>query len=274
MSDDEVSADIKDLMRRLYTECDDTHRTSHINDKENQLYCPHRFDGYVCWPRTIAGTTVYQQCPDFVTGFNDRLLAYKECHQNGTWYTHPETGAEWSNYTTCIDVGDFEKPQMYQNSYSHPIVHVVGAELYRMAYLVQSYYRKSRYSQKKFVFLVNVVRVLCNKLHPGTAQLAPMALQKALRATLILVPLFGLHYILLPFRPEAGSSLDKIYQITSSALISLQGVCVSCLFCFVNHDVLYEIRSCCGRLFPRLLKPIHVTKHDAPPGSQTRDIIV
>lgn len=37
------------------------------------------------------------------------------------------------------------------------------------------------------VFLVNVVRVLCNKLHPGTAQLAPMALQKALRATLILV---------------------------------------------------------------------------------------
>lgn len=37
------------------------------------------------------------------------------------------------------------------------------------------------------VFLVNVVRVLCNKLHPGTAQLAPLALQKALRATLILV---------------------------------------------------------------------------------------
>ncbi|KAJ6626434.1 Calcitonin receptor, partial [Pseudolycoriella hygida] len=72
------------------------------------------------------------------------------------------------------------------------------------------------------VFLVNVVRVLCNKLHPGTAQLAPMALQKALRATLILVPLFGLHYILLPFRPEAGGSLDKIYQITSAALISLQ----------------------------------------------------
>lgn len=37
------------------------------------------------------------------------------------------------------------------------------------------------------VFLINVVRVLCNKLHPGTAQLAPLALQKALRATLILV---------------------------------------------------------------------------------------
>lgn len=46
------------------------------------------------------------------------------------------------------------------------------------------------YSHTSFdpaVFLINVVRVLCNKLHPGTAQLAPLALQKALRATMILV---------------------------------------------------------------------------------------
>lgn len=75
---------------------------------ENQLYCPYRFDGYVCWPRALAGTTVYQKCPEFVTGFSNHLLAYKECHKNGTWYAHPETGAEWSNYTTCVDVGDLE----------------------------------------------------------------------------------------------------------------------------------------------------------------------
>lgn len=75
---------------------------------ENELYCPYSFDGYVCWPRTVAGTTVYAQCPDFVTGFNSRLLAYKECHKNGTWFAHPETRRAWSNYTTCVDVGDFE----------------------------------------------------------------------------------------------------------------------------------------------------------------------
>lgn len=39
------------------------------------------------------------------------------------------------------------------------------------------------------------------------------------------VPLFGLHYILLPFRPDAGSTFDKAYQITSALLISLQ-VCI------------------------------------------------
>lgn len=36
------------------------------------------------------------------------------------------------------------------------------------------------------------------------------------------VPLFGLHYVLLPFRPEVGSSMDRVYQVTSALLISLQ----------------------------------------------------
>lgn len=30
------------------------------------------------------------------------------CLSNGTWFTHPESGHEWSNYTNCVDVGDFE----------------------------------------------------------------------------------------------------------------------------------------------------------------------
>lgn len=120
------------------------------------------------------------------------------------------------------------------------------------------------------------------------------------------VPLFGLHYILLPFRPDAGSTFDKAYQITSALLISLQvcilsgcegkqqrsigklqspffsfffneqGVCVSCLFCFANHDVLFELRCLLVRLFPNLVMPQLETnsKHDAPQATQTRDVIV
>lgn len=37
------------------------------------------------------------------------------------------------------------------------------------------------------VFLINVVRVLLTKLHPCSANPAPLALKKAVRATLILV---------------------------------------------------------------------------------------
>lgn len=41
------------------------------------VYCPVRFDGYLCWPRTPAGTVLSQYCPDFVEGFNSKFLAHK-----------------------------------------------------------------------------------------------------------------------------------------------------------------------------------------------------
>lgn len=28
--------------------------------------------------------------------------AYKVCWPNGTWYVHPQTGKQWSNYSTCL----------------------------------------------------------------------------------------------------------------------------------------------------------------------------
>lgn len=74
----------------------------------------------------------------------------------------------------------------------------------------------------------------------------------------------------------------ELYLQTSQPLLSLavclspQGVCVSCLFCFANHDVLFELRSLFNRLFPNLIKPQLETnsKHDAPQATQTRDVIV
>lgn len=80
----------------------------------------------------------------------------------------------------------------------------------------------NRYLPSISVFLINVVRVLFKKLHPCASQSAPLAVRKAARATLILVPLFGLHNMLLPLRPEAGAYLDKFYQLLSALLVSLQ----------------------------------------------------
>jgi calcitonin receptor-like len=72
------------------------------------------------------------------------------------------------------------------------------------------------------VFLVNVVRILLTKLHSASANPAPVGIRKAVRATLILVPLFGIHHILFPFRPEPGQYGEKIYQIFSAVVVSLQ----------------------------------------------------
>lgn len=70
-------------------------------------------------------------------------------------------------------------------------------------------------------FLVYVVRVLVIKLNSNSPQ-PPTAFRKAVRATLILFPLFGLQHILLPLRPDAGSVTEKPYQIFSAILISCQ----------------------------------------------------
>ncbi|XP_050436579.1 calcitonin gene-related peptide type 1 receptor-like [Adelges cooleyi] len=76
------------------------------------------------------------------------------------------------------------------------------------------------------------------KTHTGTGRTG-----KAVRATLILIPLLGLQYMLMPFRPEPGTSWEPVYQVTSAVVVSFQGLCVALLFCFCNGEVLSEIKK-------------------------------
>jgi len=49
-----------------------------------------------------------------------------------------------------------------------------------------------------------------------------MIVRKAVRATLILIPLLGLQYMLFPMRPQEGSRLDDVYLVTVAIVTSLQ----------------------------------------------------
>lgn len=80
----------------------------------NQVLCPTRFDGWLCWEETPAGSIASQNCPGFVTGFDPKKIAHKTCMENGSWFEHPESGREWSNYTNCIDFEDFEVNSIYR----------------------------------------------------------------------------------------------------------------------------------------------------------------
>ncbi|XP_065332224.1 calcitonin gene-related peptide type 1 receptor isoform X1 [Cloeon dipterum] len=96
-----------------------------------------------------------------------------------------------------------------------------------------------------FTFLCNIVRVLIVKLragpHVGSGP-SPSALQ-AVRATLLLLPLLGLHYLITPFRPESASHpLLKTYEALSAIFTSFQGLCVAFLFCFCNGEVITQIK--------------------------------
>ncbi|KAL5292968.1 CALCRL.2 family protein [Megaselia abdita] len=107
-----------------------------------------------------------------------------------------------------------------------------------------------------FVFLVNVLRVLLSKIQPQSTQPPPIGIRRAVRATIILIPLFGLQHTLIPFRPSINEPYEKYYQMMSVFLVSLQGLFVSSLYCFANQDVIFAFHVFLNRAMPNLVPPV------------------
>ncbi|ELT89684.1 hypothetical protein CAPTEDRAFT_221530 [Capitella teleta] len=87
-----------------------------------------------------------------------------------------------------------------------------------------------------FIFLCNIVRVLVTKLRSVNSP-DTNGYRKAVRATLILIPLLGLQFILFPLRPEENTTWDEIYMLVSAVVTSCQGLFVAVIFCFLNGEV-------------------------------------
>ncbi|CAJ1055293.1 calcitonin gene-related peptide type 1 receptor isoform X1 [Xyrichtys novacula] len=85
-----------------------------------------------------------------------------------------------------------------------------------------------------FFFLLNIVRVLITKLKE-THCTESTTYMKAVRATLILIPLLGIQYILFPCTPE-GHINRAIYDFFISIVSHFQGLLVAILFCFCNSE--------------------------------------
>ncbi|KAH8275457.1 hypothetical protein KR026_007683 [Drosophila bipectinata] len=344
---------------------------------EDGPYCAGTFDGWLCWPDTAAGTSAYELCPDFITGFDPTRYAHKECGIEGEWFKHPLTNKTWSNYTTCVNLDDLEWKHnvnlIYEVGYGISLLAILlslailgyfkslkcaritlhmnlfasfaaNNSLWLIWYLLvmpdtellhQSpmrcvalhiklhYFLLSNYSwmlcegfylhtvlvaafisEKRLVkwliafgwgspaivifvysmarglggtpeqnmhcwmsptdydnilvvpvcismflnllFLCNIVRVVLLKLN------APASIQgscgpsrtvlQAFRATLLLVPLLGLQYIVTPFRPAPGHPWENTYEIISAFTASFQGLCVATLFCFFNGEVIAQVK--------------------------------
>lgn len=76
---DEQAASENELYATVLTATMATNQQPESNHSGSteRLFCPLNFDGYLCWPRTPAGTVLSQYCPDFVEGFNTKFLAHK-----------------------------------------------------------------------------------------------------------------------------------------------------------------------------------------------------
>ncbi|KAH6939683.1 hypothetical protein HPB50_020616 [Hyalomma asiaticum] len=93
-----------------------------------------------------------------------------------------------------------------------------------------------------FVFLCNIIRVLVTKLRSTHAS-EPSQFRKAVRAVLVLFPLFGMHFLMTVYRSPANCGAWEVYQYISKASDGLQarnssfGFFVAVIFCYFNGEV-------------------------------------
>lgn len=90
------------------------------------------------------------------------------------------------------------------------------------------------------VFLVNIIRVLVSKLRANN-RIESANIRKAIKATVVLMPLLGLTNLLFIMAPD--DKLKWAYHLTNAVLHSSQGIFVAILYCFLNGEVRRVIKQ-------------------------------
>ncbi|XP_060111214.1 parathyroid hormone/parathyroid hormone-related peptide receptor-like [Heteronotia binoei] len=98
-----------------------------------------------------------------------------------------------------------------------------------------------------FLLFLNIVRVLASKLwEANTGKLDPrQQYRKLLKSTLVLMPLFGVHYVVFMAIPytDVSSTLWQIQMHYEMLFNSLQGFFVAFIYCFCNGEVQAEVKK-------------------------------
>ncbi|CRL06924.1 CLUMA_CG019599, isoform A [Clunio marinus] len=91
------------------------------------------------------------------------------------------------------------------------------------------------------IFLFSIMWVLITKLRSAnTAETKQY--RKASKALLVLIPLFGLTYLIVLYGPNEGMG-KKIFDIARAILLSTQGFSVALFYCFLNSEVRKAIKN-------------------------------
>nr|XP_053643880.1 calcitonin gene-related peptide type 1 receptor-like [Cherax quadricarinatus] len=92
-------------------------------------------------------------------------------------------------------------------------------------------------SMINIIFVVNIIRILVSKVRATTAN-EPSQYRKAVRATMMVVPLFGLQYIVTIYRHQVlGCDWQDLYQIFNNMIEGSTGAIVAIIFCYTNGEI-------------------------------------
>ncbi|XP_056271255.1 pituitary adenylate cyclase-activating polypeptide type I receptor-like isoform X1 [Pseudoliparis swirei] len=93
-----------------------------------------------------------------------------------------------------------------------------------------------------FLIFVNVIRILVQKLRsPGVGGNDVSHFKRLAKSTLLLIPLFGMHYMVFALLPENTGAEARIF--IELGLGSFQGFVVALLYCFLNGEVQGEMKK-------------------------------
>ncbi|KAF4020137.1 hypothetical protein G4228_012023 [Cervus hanglu yarkandensis] len=92
-----------------------------------------------------------------------------------------------------------------------------------------------------FVLFIGIIVILVQKLQsPDMGGNESSIYLRLARSTLLLIPLFGIHYTVFAFSPENVSKRERL--VFELGLGSFQGFVVAVLYCFLNGEVQAEIK--------------------------------
>uniref|UniRef100_A0A3Q3KMG6 Growth hormone-releasing hormone receptor n=1 Tax=Mastacembelus armatus TaxID=205130 RepID=A0A3Q3KMG6_9TELE len=91
-----------------------------------------------------------------------------------------------------------------------------------------------------FMLFMNIIRILIQKLNPRLIQFNNSSQYRRLtKSTLLLIPLFGTHYMFFNFLPDYFSV--NLRFCIELCMGSFQGLLVAILYCFLNQEVQKEV---------------------------------
>lgn len=257
---------------------------------DGDVYCNRTWDGWLCWGDSSPGTAV-QLCPDYFHDFDPSEKVTKVCGPDGQWFRHPESDRLWSNYTQCTAY-TMGKLKLALSVYYLAIVgHVLSVVSLLISLAIFSYFKSlscQRISLHKnmflslilnsiftvawlaiiherhpvatnsanLFFLLNIMRILITKLRVTHSAQSSMYM-KAVRGTLLLVPLLGIQFVLVPWRPQ-GRLLNTVYEFIMNIFTHYQGLQVAIIFCFCNGEVQAALRRHWAQYRFRCMGPLAV----------------